>query len=259
MIRFTALLRDLQTLPAYLSDSDSETRAAALSLLHGTRPRRLITLDALTKLATATAQIPDALCAACLAASGDRAETAALILPPPTLPAPDLSTLLKDLQHATPLTRDATIRRHWQSLPPEARQIYNRLITGTFRTTLPTPRTPQSPRTIHALLTHIDLTNPVTLTLALPHAKQLIPIARLPLPSAMTPQIIPFTRANTLEKFGPVRSLPATQVFEITFHGTTPNARRKSRLDLIAPIISAWRDDLTPDQVPPLSDLTLTP
>lgn len=259
MIRFTALLRDLQTLPAYLSDSDSETRAAALSLLHGTRPRRLITLDALTKLATATAQIPDALFTACLAASGDRAETAALILPPPTLPAPDLSTLLKDLQHATPLTRDATIRRHWQSLPPDARLIYNRLITGTFRTTLPTPRTPQSPRTIHALLTHIDLTNPVTLTLALPHANQLIPIARLPLPPAMTPQIIPFTRAHTITKFGPVRSLPATQVFAITFHGTTPNPRRKSRLDLITPRVTDWCHDLTPDQATPLSDLAITP
>ena len=51
------------------------------------------------------------------------------------------------------------------------------------------------------------------------------------------------------------RSLPATQVFAITFHGTTPNLRRKSRLDLITPEITAWCQDLSPDQATPLSDL----
>ena len=259
MIRFAALLANLpHGLQAYLAASSAETRSAALSLLQGKRPKRLLSLDDLSRLATDTAQIPDFLFAASLAASGDRAEVAALILPPPILPAPDLPTLLTDLHQlgqAPTETRRAAIRHHWQSLPPSPRLIYNRLITGTFRATLPPEITPREPRQINALLTLVELANPILVTLALPQGNQLIPIARLPLPPAHARQILAFTLANTIAKFGPVRSLPTTQVFQITFHGTTPNPRRKSRLDLITPEITAWCQDLSPDQATPLSDL----
>ena len=51
-----------------------------------------------------------------------------------------------------------------------------------------------------------------------------------------------FVRQNTLEKFGPVRSVSPQLVFEIAFDGIETSARHKSGLTLRSPRIVKWKD-----------------
>jgi DNA ligase-1 len=53
-------------------------------------------------------------------------------------------------------------------------------------------------------------------------------------------------RGNTLERFGPVRSVPAEQVFELAFENIAPSPRHKSGIALRFPRIVRWRRDLAP-------------
>lgn len=53
-------------------------------------------------------------------------------------------------------------------------------------------------------------------------------------------------RANTLERFGPVRSVKAEQVFELAFEGIGLSSRHKSGVALRFPRILRWREDLSP-------------
>ncbi|WP_290871186.1 ATP-dependent DNA ligase [Aquabacterium sp.] len=52
-------------------------------------------------------------------------------------------------------------------------------------------------------------------------------------------------RATTLEKFGPVRSLRPSLVFELGFEGIAPSPRHKSGLAVRFPRILRWRTDKT--------------
>jgi DNA ligase-1 len=53
-------------------------------------------------------------------------------------------------------------------------------------------------------------------------------------------------RAHTRERFGPVRSVDATHVFEIAFEGAALSGRNRSGIALRFPRISRWRRDKTP-------------
>ncbi|MEN1939815.1 ATP-dependent DNA ligase [Luteimonas sp. MJ174] len=50
-------------------------------------------------------------------------------------------------------------------------------------------------------------------------------------------------RAHTLERFGPVRSVEAVQVFELGFEGVNRSARHKSGIAVRFPRILRWRED----------------
>ena len=50
-------------------------------------------------------------------------------------------------------------------------------------------------------------------------------------------------RANTLERFGPVRSVRAHQVFELGFEGVNRSSRHKSGIAVRFPRILRWRHD----------------
>jgi DNA ligase 1 len=73
---------------------------------------------------------------------------------------------------------------------------------------------------------------------------ELVPVAKTG--SGLTDEEIghidSFIRQNTLEKFGPVRSVSPQLVFEIAFDGIETSARRKSGLTLRSPRIVKWKD-----------------
>ena len=56
-------------------------------------------------------------------------------------------------------------------------------------------------------------------------------------------QVDSWIKKNTIEKFGPVRSVIAEQVFEIAFEGIQPSPRHKSGIALRFPRIARWRKD----------------
>ncbi|MCC4307047.1 ATP-dependent DNA ligase [Alcanivorax marinus] len=94
-------------------------------------------------------------------------------------------------------------------------------------------------------------------TLAVPDGGTYVPIAKAY--SGLTDQEIGqldrWIRRNTVEKFGPVRSLRPHQVFEIAFEGIQPSSRHKSGIALRFPRIARWRQDLTPDQADSLTQV----
>lgn len=64
-----------------------------------------------------------------------------------------------------------------------------------------------------------------------------------------------YIRQNTLEKFGPVRSVTAELVFELAFEDIQPSKRHKSGIAVRFPRIARWRRDKKPEQADTLDSL----
>lgn len=64
-----------------------------------------------------------------------------------------------------------------------------------------------------------------------------------------------FIRANTLESFGPVRSVVPELVFELAFEGINKSSRNKSGFALRFPRIARWRKDKKADEINTLEDV----
>jgi DNA ligase-1 len=62
-------------------------------------------------------------------------------------------------------------------------------------------------------------------------------------------------KQNTLERFGPVRSVTPTHVFEIAFEGIARSKRHKSGIATRFPRMLRWRRDKTIDQANSIADL----
>ena len=62
-------------------------------------------------------------------------------------------------------------------------------------------------------------------------------------------------RRNTVEKFGPVRSVKPEQVFELAFEGIQASSRHKSGVAVRFPRIARWRTDKKPEDADTLATL----
>ena len=254
MMRFAALVAQgapqPQAFAAYQAKVGADEGAAALRLLCGQRPKRLAPPATLLDWVATATNTPAFLIEACLKTCPDKAELAALLFPPP--PTASTTTLTEALAS---LTSAAAYLALVHTLPPEARTIFNRLAGGTFRTKLaPAPTGPQTAGRCLAILTFVDPSGPEA-TFALPHGNTLVPLTRLRLTLPQTPALLAWARAHVTDRFGPLRQVPPTQVFELAFDGITPNARRKSGIDLVGGRVTSWAQDVQACDVPPLSAL----
>ena len=68
-------------------------------------------------------------------------------------------------------------------------------------------------------------------------------------------QVDNFVKRNSLEKFGPVRTVKPELVFEIAFEGIAASTRHKSGVALRFPRISRWRQDKPVSEINTLEDL----
>ncbi|MDA8585411.1 ATP-dependent DNA ligase [Rhodobacteraceae bacterium] len=68
-------------------------------------------------------------------------------------------------------------------------------------------------------------------------------------------EITAWVKKNTLERFGPVRSVQAAHVFEIAFEGIQSSTRHKSGIALRFPRMSRWRKDKPIAEANTLDDL----
>lgn len=68
-------------------------------------------------------------------------------------------------------------------------------------------------------------------------------------------QVDAFVKNNSIEKFGPVRTVKPELVFEIAFEGIAASNRHKSGVALRFPRINKWRTDKKPDEINTLDDL----
>ncbi|TXJ22564.1 MAG: ATP-dependent DNA ligase [Chitinophagaceae bacterium] len=64
-----------------------------------------------------------------------------------------------------------------------------------------------------------------------------------------------FVKRNSLEKFGPVRTVKPELVFEIAFEGIAASNRHKSGVALRFPRMNRWRKDKKPEEINTLADL----
>jgi DNA ligase 1 len=68
-------------------------------------------------------------------------------------------------------------------------------------------------------------------------------------------QVDNFVKRNSIEKFGPVRTVKPELVFEIAFEGIAASKRHKSGVALRFPRMSRWRKDKKPEEINTLDDL----
>ncbi len=68
-------------------------------------------------------------------------------------------------------------------------------------------------------------------------------------------QVDDFVKKNSIEKFGPVRTVKPELVFEIAFEGIAASNRHKSGVALRFPRIRRWRRDKKADEINTLEDL----
>jgi DNA ligase 1 len=68
-------------------------------------------------------------------------------------------------------------------------------------------------------------------------------------------QVDAFVKRNSIEKFGPVRTVKPELVFEIAFEGIAASNRHKSGVALRFPRINRWRKDKKVDEINTLDDL----
>jgi DNA ligase-1 len=124
-------------LAAYFRDAPEEDRLWTIALLSGRRPKRAVTATELREWAAAAAGLPLWLFEEAYPVVGDLAETISLILPPPT--GDGSQTLSSHMRALIALTgrpapqRRAAILAAWDSLGPDERFLFNKLITGGFR------------------------------------------------------------------------------------------------------------------------------
>lgn len=94
-------------------------------------------------------------------------------------------------------------------------------------------------------------------TLAVWDGDALVPFAKAysGLTDAEIREVDAFVKKNTLERFGPVRTVKAELVFEIAFEGIQDSPRHKSGIALRFPRISRWRKDKPKEEANTLEDL----
>ncbi|MEM9986700.1 MAG: ATP-dependent DNA ligase, partial [Bacteroidota bacterium] len=94
-------------------------------------------------------------------------------------------------------------------------------------------------------------------TFAVWDGDQLVPFAKAysGLTDAEMRQVDAWIKRNTLERFGPVRSVKPELVFEIGFEGINRSKRHKSGVALRFPRMLRWRTDKTASEADRLSFL----
>ena len=128
----------LAALTEYFQTAPEPDRVWTIAILSGRRPKRSVTATELRLWAAEVAGIPDWLFEESYSVVGDLAETIAHLLPAARSDAP-AKTLAQWISTLITLTgqsadiRKAAILEAWQSLAPDQRFIFNKLITGGFR------------------------------------------------------------------------------------------------------------------------------
>ena len=94
-------------------------------------------------------------------------------------------------------------------------------------------------------------------TLAVWKEKELVPVTKAY--SGLTDEELGsmdrWIKKNTVEKFGPVRSVKPQHVFEIAFEGIQESTRHKAGVALRFPRIARWRKDKKPEEADRLEDV----
>ena len=102
------------------------------------------------------------------------------------------------------------------------------------------------PHTLNAVLTYVQGN---ILSFSLRNNNELTTFTKVENYLTENQDLKAWIKTNSLERFGPVTSVKAEQVFEIAFDNIFESKRHKSGLSVKNPRIVAWRQDLTLDDI----------
>ncbi|MGB7240739.1 MAG: cisplatin damage response ATP-dependent DNA ligase [Sulfitobacter sp.] len=110
----------------------------AIGLFSGRRPKRVVEMDCLLEWATGIAGISPWLAQESQKITGDMAETLTLILPEPLAISDDTLShwinVLHEISHVDKSLQKERVTQAWDQLGRDERYIFNKLLTGGFRT-----------------------------------------------------------------------------------------------------------------------------
>ncbi|MCU0906982.1 MAG: ATP-dependent DNA ligase [Rhodobacteraceae bacterium] len=133
----TSTSRKVAALADYFRDAPEQDRVWTVALLSGRRPKRTVTATRLAEWAAARAGIPMWLFTDSYAATGDLAETIALILPPGrggnVWGLSDWIDTVRALAVADDAGKQAGVQAAWDVLADRERMLFNKLLTGGLR------------------------------------------------------------------------------------------------------------------------------
>lgn len=202
---------------------------------------------------------------------------------------------LKFLENLDENDKQAGIISAWREQDPLERLVFNQLATGTLKLRLPpdislnghthpqqtsflelpptakfTPTametgweyTPEKISTILALLVYGQRgvgkqRHSYILTFAVWEGAQLVPITKVEMQTSdeRFSELHKWMKENTLEKFGPVRSLRPDLVFELQITGVKPSARHKAGIAVREPRILRQLDNMLPTEADNIAKL----
>lgn len=147
MKRFAQLISQLElsnktndkiaALVAYFNEAQDIDKPYVIAMFTGKRPKRPVSTTLIKEWALSLSAIPEWLFAECYHNVGDLSETIALILPPPAKTSSrsvqEWLTILSSLNGKDDEYKKNVIIDAWDSLEPQERFIFNKLISGNFR------------------------------------------------------------------------------------------------------------------------------
>jgi hypothetical protein len=296
MEAFARLYRTLETerddarvaaMSTYLQDAAREDAALAVSLLKGGKVRRVVAASVIRDTAMQAAGIARWLFDTCRTQVGDVAETVALLVPPASRPTTQglawWSERIAALATMDAETTAARLVEDWNTLSTDARTVYVKLVSGTYRSPVspalvdcalaPQPSVPAPPAPppaaallrVDAVLVYAEPAAPKGFTLGSftfalwderDGRRTLTPIAKIDdVAEHERSALEASVRRTTVERFGPVRRVTPTLVCELAFEAIEASGRRKSGWLLRAPRVVRVRDDASVDDAGTLDDL----
>ncbi|MEY4542198.1 MAG: hypothetical protein RL411_275 [Bacteroidota bacterium] len=246
----------------------------ATALLKNECPKGVISSKNLKLLAMETVGIPNWLLDESKHFVGDMSETIALILSPlqsesdVDIGLNDVLTAMDDLRFRDSNEICDWIVSQWQNLSAREIQVFNKLVTGSFRS-------PFSPASFSDVEIHFE---PIELKLVLLYAERGRVDGRngfteftMGIGSAsgwvtfskVAVQLAELERAsieqwiieNTQEKFGPVHRLPAVQIFTIECRSIIESKRNKSGYRVTDATLISWENGASVEQVTTIDSL----
>ena len=271
----TSTNRKIDAMAHYFRRAPEEDAIWTISFLIGRKPRQVVPTRKLMQWAAELAEVPEWLFEASYDVVGDLAETITLLLPDDTntseRPLHEWVELeLLPLRQMEPDDRRPEILSAWNWMDQSQRFVWNKLITGGFRVGV-------SRRLVVRTLERfsgVDAADAVLIyaqrghgrraglytdyTFAVYQGDTLVPFAKAysGLSDKDIREVDRFIQRNTLERFGPVRSVRPELVFEIAFEGIQESSRHKSGLAVRFPRIARWRRDKKIEEIDTIERIT---
>ena len=263
--------RDKQQVWADFLQNNSENESyvgLVTMLLKNECPKRIISSKNLKVLAMETVGVPQWLLNESKHFVGDMSETIALILAllqtenNIEVPLIEIVEGMKSFQLSEALEKKEWIVSHWGNMVSREIQVFNKLVTGSFRSPLNPSIFSNSQFQIEPIALKLVLlyaergrvggrTRFTEFTMGIASGESWVTFTKVAvqLPELEYEILESWIIDNTKEKFGPVHRLPATHVFTVDCITITPSKRHKSGYCVTEAKMKTWENGLLLDQV----------